>query len=117
MKVEHFTEEGLRDLKTLGMAQRVLPVDDSAFDWTGAMPEAKIEIDLASGQTVVGTSDGRTPGTEAHPMDWPELIEKFRDCAGFAAKPVAQDALERVIALSQVLETLSDGTEIARLLN
>ncbi|WP_226553865.1 MmgE/PrpD family protein [Celeribacter naphthalenivorans] len=116
VKVEHFTEEGLRDPKTLDMAQRVLPVDDSAFDWTGEMPEAKIEIDLKSGKTVVGTSAGQTPGTRANPMGWPELIEKFRDCAQFAAKPVAAEAIERVIALSQALESLDDGTEITRLL-
>jgi hypothetical protein len=41
---------------------------------------------------------------------------KFRDCVGFSARPLANDDIDRAIALVRDLENVPDVAEIMRLL-
>jgi 2-methylcitrate dehydratase PrpD len=114
-----YTDEGLRDPAVLAMADRVfyrarLPSDGPGFDSAG-LPLPTIEIKTKDGRTLSHTPDG-VPGDPRYPIDWPLVEAKFRDCASFSLKPIPAGNVERAIALVRNLETLSDVTDIVRLL-
>jgi 2-methylcitrate dehydratase PrpD len=116
VKIEHFTEEGIRDPKVLAAAQKVVPVDDSSLDWRGEMPNARVEIDTTTGQTFTGFGDG-TPGSRDRPMDWNDLARKFAACAEVGINPKSSTVVSVAVDMAKSLEHMSDATEIVRLLS
>lgn len=116
VRIEHFTEEGLRDPRILAMADRVVPVDDSAFDWTGAMPDAKVEIVTADGRRLEGYAGADTPGNTGNPMEWEHLAQKFTECAAVAPRPLSRETISRAIAMAQSSESRDDAMDLLRLL-
>ncbi len=54
-------------------------------------------------------------GSVERPMTFSDVIKKFRECATCAFKPLPTAKVEKVITLVNKLETLSDATEIIRL--
>lgn len=114
-----YTDEGLRDPAVLAMADRVsyrarVASDGPATELAG-LPLPTVEVRTKDGRTVSHTPDG-VPGDPRHPVDWPLLEAKFRDCASFSLKPIPPANVERAIALVRDLENLADVTEIVRLL-
>jgi 2-methylcitrate dehydratase PrpD len=116
VKIEQFTAAGLKDPKILAMADRVIPINDSAFDWTGAMPDARIEIVTRDGRSLSGTAGSETPGNAGNPMEWDDLAGKFADCAANAPRPIAPEQVARVVEMAKMLESIADATDLARLL-
>ncbi|WP_205934424.1 MmgE/PrpD family protein [Rhizobium leguminosarum] len=114
--VEHFTEQGLQDQAVLAMAQKVVPVDDSKFDWTAEMPDARVEIDTRRGLTIIGTGKG-TPGSNDFPLEWTDLVRKFTSCAALAAQPKSSAAISDAAGMVRSLEQVTDATKIIRLLS
>lgn len=114
-----YTDEGLRDPAVLAMADRVfyrarVPSDGPESELAG-LPLPTIEIKTKDGGTLLHTPDG-VPGDARHPVDWPLVEAKFRDCASFSLKPIPPANVERAIALVRDLENLPDVAEIVRLL-
>lgn len=70
------------------------------------------------------TRDGRAlekqvpyiKGNPRNPLTMDEVVEKFRKCLSFAAKPLPRENGERIIGMVADLENIPDVTEIARLL-
>ncbi|ANI80131.1 MmgE/PrpD family protein [Sphingobium sp. EP60837] len=116
VKIEHFTEAGLRDPKVLETAQKIVPINDSSLDWKGEMPNARVEIDTRSGETLAGSGDG-TLGGKNHPMEWEHIIAKFVSCAALAPIPISPAKINEAVEMARSLETLSDGTELLRKLS
>lgn len=115
-----YTDEGLRDTAALAMADKVS---------YRAIPGAKMERGGSSGSigmvTVeIKTRDGRllsskpdsVPGDPKQRVGWDVIESKFRDCASFAARPIAAAKIDRAIALVRELEQQPDVTEVVRLL-
>jgi hypothetical protein len=46
-----------------------------------------------------------------------KLEEKFKDCLTFSERPIEQSDIERAIELIANLESLTDATEIVRVLS
>jgi 2-methylcitrate dehydratase PrpD len=116
IRIEQFTEEGLRDPKVLLTAQKVVPVDDSSLDWKGEMPNGRVEIDIRGGRTLTGYGDG-TPGSKDHPMAWEDIARKFALCASLAPAPKSSAVIDEAVAMARSLEEASDATRIIRLLS
>ncbi|MGZ2432805.1 MmgE/PrpD family protein [Rhizobium redzepovicii] len=115
VKVEHFGTASLTDPAVLAMTDKVTPIDDSAFDWVGAMPEARVEIDLKNGETFVATSEG-TPGSASNPLGWDDLVRKFHHCASLAANPKPAATRVKVTDMLSELEGLDDVAKLMRLI-
>ncbi|WP_198084594.1 MmgE/PrpD family protein [Variovorax sp. E3] len=113
VKASHFTESGLTDAAVLAAALKVVPVDDSSMDWTGDMPNARVDIVTRDGRTLTGTGDG-TPGSRDNPMGWTELSKKFAECASLAANAPSNKTILTVQEMVRSLEKLSDATELMR---
>ena len=82
------------------------------------------EVDDAlgsSGEVVITTAAGerhahRSPGG-AETLTHEQLLDKFRDCAQYAAYPRSGEEIERVVELVQALENVPDVGVLLRLLS
>lgn len=115
MKVADFSAAALKDPEVLAAARKVVPVEDSGFDWNTTLPDGHVEIVTRDGRTVSRTGSN-VPGSAEAPMGWDDLAVKFRDCASAAALPVAADRIERAVQLAKRLETLTDATDLMSVL-
>ncbi|HSI47102.1 MAG TPA: MmgE/PrpD family protein [Ideonella sp.] len=115
VKVSDFSAATLKDPQVLAAAAKVLPVDDSRFDWNTTLPDGRVEIVTRDGRHLVRVGD-KVPGSAEAPMTWDDLAEKFRDCAGAATAPVSAERVERALQLARDFEHLEDVSELFRTL-
>jgi 2-methylcitrate dehydratase PrpD len=110
-----FTETGLRDPQVLAVAQKVVPVEDSAFDWKLELPQGRVEILTRDGRSfaVTGTD---VPGSPESPLTWDDLARKFEECTSAATVRPSQGQVETVVQMTRELESLDNATEILRVL-
>ncbi len=73
-----------------------------------------LEIHLKDGRVVTGRADF-AKGSPANPMTFDEAAAKFRGCAQYAEWP--RDKTEKLITYVQALESMSDVSELSRLLS
>ena len=115
-----YTEAGLHDPEILAMADRVFyRADPQSAVVVGDGPATSspaVEIVTRDGRTLYRKPDG-VPGDRHNPPSQAQLEAKFRDCVAFAAKPIADADVERLIALIGDLEHLEDVSEIMQLLS
>jgi 2-methylcitrate dehydratase PrpD len=119
VRLQDYTDEGLRDPAVLAMADRVAYRAEAAFpDVVGgssAVSRPTVEIRTRDGRLHTHKVD-HVPGDPRQPVRREFLEAKFRDCARFSARPLDAGRVERVIEQVWNLENLADATEIARLL-
>jgi 2-methylcitrate dehydratase PrpD len=94
-----FTAEGLRQPEPLALAARMTHSIDEACTSSGSL-----EIRSRGGDRRVAHIE--RDGVRA--LDWPLLADKFRDCARFAAQPLASERIDEIIASVDSLERLAD---------
>lgn len=111
--VANFNAQGLKDPQVLAMAQRVVPVEDSAADWKDKSPVARVRVITRDERSFERRGD-RVPGSPDAPMTWDQLAVKFRDCARAASIPLSDDRIEDATRLAREFDTLSDVTEYVR---
>ncbi|HZP86261.1 MAG TPA: MmgE/PrpD family protein [Burkholderiales bacterium] len=114
--IAEFTSDALEDREILAIAQKVVAVQDSRYDWKMTLPDGRVEIVTHDGRTLdrIGSN---APGDESDPLTWDQLVEKFRDCASFAAIPLSTDKITRAQNMARNLESLDDATELLRVLS
>jgi 2-methylcitrate dehydratase PrpD len=54
-------------------------------------------------------------GHPQNPMSWEDLIQKFRDCASYSAKPIPKENIDQVIEKITKLEGVRDMRKIVSL--
>jgi 2-methylcitrate dehydratase PrpD len=116
MEIGDFSSAALKDPFVLEVARKVLPVRDSAFDWTSKLPDGKVEVLMQDGR-IIERRGSLVPGTPERPMTWDELCQKFHSCASAASNPVAADRIARVQQLARTLEKCRDVAELVRLVS
>jgi len=114
-----YTEAGLRDPDVLAMADRVSyrPVSGPVTGKGGSADVSRTSVEIV-------TRDGRrfehragsVPGDPRNPVGWERLEAKFRDCVSFSANPIPAGNIDHAVGMTRVLETLSDATELVRML-
>ena len=107
---EDFRPAALRDLDILELARQVDVIVDGNPDPNALVP-VTVEINLRDGRSDTKRVNVMY-GNPARPMTPVAQLEKFgRNCAA-AARPIAPEAAERVIAAVARLESLSDVTAL-----
>ena len=71
-----------------------------------------IKVHLKDGRTVAGRADF-AKGSPADPMNYEEVADKFRDCAGFAKWP--REKTEAIVKSVRNLENVSDVSALSAL--
>lgn len=115
-----YTDAGLHDPEILAMADRVFyradPQDAAKAGDGPATSSPAVEIVARDGRTLYRKPEG-VPGDRHNPASQAQLEAKFRDCVAFAAKPIPNANVERLIALIGDLEHVEDVGEIMQLLS
>ena len=111
MTVQDFTAEAVADEEVLRVAQRVVPVEDASLDWKLEMPPGRVGVTTRDGRRAERVGDA-IPGSVENPMSWDDIVEKFQDNAGAAARPLHNDAIDRVVDRVAGLEDLGDAALI-----
>ncbi|HYF17653.1 MAG TPA: MmgE/PrpD family protein [Ramlibacter sp.] len=111
--VADFSAHALKDPQVLAMAERVVPVEDSAADWKGKSPVGRVRIVTRDGRSFERRGD-KVPGSPDAPLDWDQLAAKFRGCARASADPLSDDRIAAVVDLARNFEQLGDVTQFVR---
>jgi 2-methylcitrate dehydratase PrpD len=113
--IKDFLPEGIKDPDSLKMAQKVVPKYDPAFNTIKGRPPGEIEIRTKQGKAYKKRLE--VPyGHHTNPLGQDDIVKKFRDCALYSVKPLSPETVDRVIELTDRLETLDDVAEVIRLL-
>ncbi len=113
--LEAFTEKAIKDRATLSFSQKVIPRIDESLGKKG-ITSAIVEIKTKHGRVYSKRVDNPY-GSPENPMSMDAIVEKFRDCASHAARPVNKDRVEKLIQLISKLESVSDVRQVVGLLD
>jgi 2-methylcitrate dehydratase PrpD len=116
--IRHFSDESLKRHEILDLASRVQPYVHAEIerDWSRSVTPAAVTVQFRDGQTI----EARVDHPKGHPnnmMTEAEFAAKAADCATFAVKPLHADAAARLVSTAGRLETLSDISELLRILS
>ena len=113
--IEPFTEDALRDVRILNLAQKVVPRLAPELAQIPVAEPAIVEIRARGGKIYTKRVD-IAPGDPEAPMSFEDVVEKFNYCCGFSAKPVPRGNREKVVEMVAHLEDVRDVQQIADLL-
>ncbi|MBI4191143.1 MAG: MmgE/PrpD family protein [Betaproteobacteria bacterium] len=118
--ISDLTLEGIKDAAVLQTAQKVSLKLDARFNFDRGNsdrgePPGMVEIVTKAGksyskQLEFGYGDPRNP------VSGEDVIQKFRDCISYSAKPVSKKAAERIIEMVMTMEKVENIAHIVRLL-
>lgn len=114
--LDDFVEDNIRrDAQVLALSQKVRVVHDQEPVGPGLTP-AVVEIRTKRGDVFSKRTD-LIKGNPENPLTFDWVEEKFRRCARFAAKPIAEDKLDRIIGTVRELEALEDVGVLVKLMS
>lgn len=116
INIGSFTPEALKDPVTLEVAQKVMTKFDSELNSSmssGGRPGV-VAIKTKNGESYTKRADFAY-GHPKNPMKIDDLLEKFRDCVSYAAKPFPKNNIERAIELILDLEKIDDISQVIQL--
>ena len=113
-RLEHFDERFIREGETAELAKRITVTPDKALEARGHTP-----MDMR-----VLTRDGREfvrlidigPGFPGNPLTPEDHERRFRDCLGFAKKPVSEEKAAGIVSLVEHIEEVHDIRILVELL-
>jgi 2-methylcitrate dehydratase PrpD len=106
VKLMDFTLDGLGDAVALAIASR------TTYRLDDAVKGAIVRVHTTDGQLHEAAVE--TPlGHMSRPATREQVVEKFRDCCGHAARPMKPDAVEAIVAMVDALPELDDVRKIA----
>jgi 2-methylcitrate dehydratase PrpD len=108
-----FGEGALRDDSTLALGRKIRVIDDGTKDPAAFVPQIAIAT-LVDGTKVEARID-RLFGSPAEPLSPAQNVSKFRDCAAFGFGAPRTSLENKLITLTETLETLDDAAILARL--
>jgi 2-methylcitrate dehydratase PrpD len=85
------------------------------YNQSRANRAGKVEIRTKDGKVYSKRTDFPY-GHPKNPLAYEDIVNKFRDCLSYAAKPVARDNVEKVIDMVRKLEDVEDVGQIINLL-
>jgi 2-methylcitrate dehydratase PrpD len=110
-----FTEEAIRSRDILDMADKIKVEKDSGLAVSKGSEPAKIAVTTNQGQTYIEQAEIPS-GSMENQLPFSAYERKFRDCANYSIKPLADKQIDEVIELIKQLERVKDIREITRLL-
>ena len=117
--LKHFVNEGFKDAEILRLSNKVTyQVDPQYGHRSGsAMFRPAIELKMTDGRILREDQEIYRLGNPKNPMSNEEHVEKFRDCASYAVKPLTIDRLEEAVKMLTDLENVDDVSRIIRLVS
>jgi 2-methylcitrate dehydratase PrpD len=112
--IAEFTPQAIKNKAVLALSNKVTPKLDESLNRMGVSP-AIVEIKTKDGKVYSKRVD-TSYGSPENPMNMDAIAAKLRDCASYAAKPLSQKNVEKLIQLVSQLEAVSDVEEVVRLL-
>ena len=116
VKLTDFFGDSLKDPSVWATAEKIIPVVDEGFNWNGMLPKGRLDITTNDGRTFSRVGEN-VPGDVECPMDWDYLNSKFMESAALAAVPASKENLTKARDMIRNLDTLSDATEVLRVLS
>jgi 2-methylcitrate dehydratase PrpD len=112
VRVGDFSDQRRADPEVHQVAELVEFVDDPKYNWGKELPAGAVRITLRDGTVLDGeATHNETPGAALNPLDWEQLVAKFRDCAAHAAAPLESSRVDTIVGAIQTLEAMDDVTE------
>ena len=114
VEIGDFSEESIKDPVLLDLcAKTVYERDESLHsEASKTMLPGRVRVEMADGTVY----DKRVDFVYGHPknrMEWPDLLAKFKDCAGYARRKFTAEEME---AISSMIEHLEDVEDVSALL-
>jgi len=115
IEIADFSPDSIREPDLLRLAQRVISkYDPQLKSDSKTMLPATVEIKTKDGRVYSKRVD-LVYGHPKNPMSWEDLIQKFRDCSSYSAKPIPKENIDQVIENIIRLEGVRDMREIVGL--
>ncbi|MFC2002279.1 MmgE/PrpD family protein [Chloroflexota bacterium] len=116
VKIKDMALEALRDPATLQFVRKIVPEYYERFSTITRMAgPGKVEIRLNNGKSYSMEID--IPyGHPQNPITWPDLTDKFRDCASYSAIPLSKQDIEKTIDMVSHLEEIEDIRQLVTIL-
>ncbi|MBA4417750.1 MAG: MmgE/PrpD family protein [Syntrophus sp. (in: bacteria)] len=113
-RLAHFEEDAITNPQILALVEKIEVISDTAMDVRG-----HTALDMC-----VVTKDGKehmrkmdiAPGFPGNFLTKEEHLQRFRDCVGFAAKPLPEENIDRIMDAVEHLETINDIRSLIPLL-
>ena len=118
LKIEHFSNENLKNQEAYQLAHKVVTQLDPQLTRRGERGErepAVVEIRTREGMVYSKRVD-HPLGSPENPLSMEGIVEKFRSCASYAAKPIPEGKLEQTVQMVEGLEDVADVGQLIRLL-
>ena len=104
-----FETEAVQNPEILALARKVdVVIDPKAEGWT----PVEVEITLKDGR-IYSSQETALKGDPENPMNKEEIINKFRKCCEFAAKPLSNDRLDKGLRIVENLERIENVSDLA----
>ena len=110
---DDFTQTALSDQKVLEVSRKIEVVVDPELDrLCGREIGFSVVEVFTAGQGKFEARVEKVRGNPQNPMNLEDVEAKFRKCAAFAANPVSEDKLSRIVDMVQRLEECPDVARI-----
>jgi 2-methylcitrate dehydratase PrpD len=113
-KLSHFEEKAVVDPLILKLAEKVYVISDAAMEKRGHTP-LDMRVIMKNGKEYLKEIDF-VPGFPEKPLSKKEHEERFCDCVAFAAKPIGNDRVKKIINEVDNLEAMDDVRNLISLL-
>jgi 2-methylcitrate dehydratase PrpD len=108
-----FSDERRSDPEIAAVAEKIEFVDDPQYNWGKALPDGAVRVHLENGETLFSEARHHdTPGAVGRPLDWPQIVSKFKDCAAYAVRPLAGEPADLLVRDVEKLETVPDVSAV-----
>ncbi|MFF1261254.1 MmgE/PrpD family protein [Streptomyces sp. NPDC058321] len=117
VRLEHFTDEGVRRKDILELAAKVTPFVDEAIDrdWRRFVTPAAVSVEFTDGQTAHARVD-YAKGHPTNPMSTAEVTDKAANCTALAAQPLTDGLPQQLLDITERLSLQADLTPLTSLL-
>jgi 2-methylcitrate dehydratase PrpD len=105
-KLIHFEESFIRDPRVLALAERVHVIEDPALEARGHTP-LEMKVITRNGAEYTQSID-IAPGFPGNPLSPAEHEERFKDCVGFAKRPLKKSQIEGIVTAVHSLDEMAD---------
>lgn len=112
--IADFTEETIRDERTLELAAKVAVTCDKQKDGRSGSFPAEVRIRTSRGEFYRRVDFVK--GSMENPMSMEDIVVKFRKCVAFSARPMSDQTAEHIIEAVVSLERLDNVARLAELL-
>jgi len=110
VEIKHFAEEALKNEKVHQLARKVTMQLEPQLTRKEIEPSI---VEIRTGKGVYSKRVNHALGSPENPLN---VVDKFRTCASYAAKPIRKENLDQVVEMVMGLEDMTDVGQIVRLL-